>query len=132
MQLLAARVARPAPRDPRADGLPSLGADAEALIVELVKPMLFVCKVPMVNGTIPGIIVFGAIVSVSTMLSSSVPSLSSTASAAAYLPAGAPRFTDEEKRQFPRRGLSIRAACCPSYCSVSVLRALARCLVTRP
>ena len=76
--------------------------------------MRFVCKVPMVNGTISGIIVSGAIVSVSAMLSSSGPSPSSTASAAAYLPAGAPRFTDEEKRQFPRRRLSIRAARCPS------------------
>ena len=66
--------------------------------------MLFVCKVPMVYGTITsGIIVFGAVVFVSTMLSGSGPSPSSMASAAAlYVPSPPPRFTDEEKRQFPR------------------------------
>ena len=61
---------------------------AEALIVELVKPLLFVSKVPVFYGTIiSGIIVSGAIFSVSAMLSSSGPSPSSTASAAFYLPA---------------------------------------------
>jgi hypothetical protein len=65
--------------------------------------MLFVCKVPMVYGTIiSGVTVFGAVVFVSAMLSGSGPSPSSMASAAAlYLPSP-PRFTDEEKRQFPR------------------------------
>ena len=80
----------------RADGLPSLDAATLSGPIELVKPMLFVCKVPMVYGTIiSGIIVFGAVVFVSAMLSSSGPSPSSMASAAAlYLPSS-PRFTDD-------------------------------------
>ena len=57
---------------------------ALGLIVALVKPMLFVSKVPMVNGTIFSVaIVFGATVSFSAMLSSFGPSPSRTASAAA-------------------------------------------------
>lgn len=59
---------------------------ALGLIVALVKPMLFVSKVPMVNGTIFSVaIVFGATVSFSAMLSSFGPSPSRTASAAAAL-----------------------------------------------
>ena len=68
--------------------------------------MLFVCKVPMVYGTIiSGIIVFGAVVFVSAMLSGSGPSPSSMGQGFCRRPLRAvapPRFTDEEKRQFPR------------------------------
>ena len=58
---------------------------AQGLIVALVKPMLFMSKVPMVNGTIFSVaIVFGATV-FGAMLSSFGPSPSRTASAAAAL-----------------------------------------------
>ena len=69
----------PSPHDPRADSLLSLGAQVcvQAL---LVKPILFLSKVPMVYGTVISNAIFlGAIVSVSAMLSSSGPSPSSTA-----------------------------------------------------
>ena len=47
---VAACIARPAPHGPRADSSP-WRRYTRALIVALVKPMLFVSKVPMVNGT---------------------------------------------------------------------------------
>mmetsp|Transcript_58134 Transcript_58134/g.139509 ORF Transcript_58134/g.139509 Transcript_58134/m.139509 type:complete len:107 (+) Transcript_58134:104-424(+) len=48
-------------------------------LIDVLKPMLFVSKVPMVNGTIFSVaVIFGAIVSFSAMLSSSDPSPSST------------------------------------------------------
>ena len=96
-------------RPSRADGLPSLGADTLSGPIELVKPMLFVCKVPMVYGTITsGIIVFGAVVFVSTMLSGSGPSPSSMASAAAlYVPSPPPA---SRTRRSASSHVSIRAA----------------------
>ena len=71
--------------------------------------MLFVCKVPMVYGTITsGIIVFGAVVFVSTMLSGSGPSPSSMASAAAlYVPSPPPA---SRTRRSASSHVSIRAA----------------------
>ena len=79
---VAACIARPAPHGPRADSSP-WRRYTRALIVALVKPMLFVSKVPMVNGTIFLVaIIFGGIVSFSAMLSSFGPSPSRTASAA--------------------------------------------------
>jgi len=83
---------------------------ALGLIVALVKPMLFVSKVPMVNGTIFSV----AIVSFSIMVFSSGSSPSRTGEPeplplpppSLYL-AVPPRFTDEEKCQLPLR-LRIR------------------------
>ena len=111
---IAARVARPVPRDPLALTvcLPSAQLRSQAPI-ELVKPMLFVCKVPMVYGTIiSGIVVFGAVVFVSAMLSSSGPSPSIMASAAAlYLPS--PPAASRTRRSASSH-VSTRAARCPS------------------
>ena len=70
---VAACIARPAPHGPRADSSP-WRRYTRALIVALVKPMLFVSKVPMVNGTIFSV----AIVSFSIMVSSSGSSPSRT------------------------------------------------------
>ena len=77
-------------------------------LIEVLKPMLFVSKVPMVNGTIFSVaVIFGAIVSFSAMLSSSDPSPSSTASAsAADCLALHLCFTDEEKCHLPHRSPS--------------------------
>ena len=111
---IAARVARPDPCDPLALTvcLPSAQITLSGPI-ELVKPMLFVCKVPMVYGTITsGIIVFGAVVFVSTMLSGSGPSPSSRASAAAlYVPSPPPA---SRTRRSASSHVSIRAAHCLS------------------
>ena len=75
--------------------------------------MLFVCKLPMVYGTIiSGIIVFGAVIFVSAMLSGSGPSPSSWLLPPPSACRRPPRFTDEEKREFSH--VSIRAARCPS------------------
>ena len=97
----------------RADGLPSLDAATLSGPIELVKPMIFVCKVPMVYGTIiSGIVVFGAVVFVSAMLSSSGPSPSIMASAAAlYLPS--PPAASRTRRSASSH-VSTRAARCPS------------------
>ena len=77
-------------------------------LIDVLKPMLFVSKVPMVNGTIFSVaVIFGAIVSFSAMLSSSDPSSSSTASAsAANCLAVHLCFTDEEKCHPPHRSPS--------------------------
>ena len=104
----------PSPARPsRTDGLPSLGADTLSGPIELVKPTIFVCKVPMVYGTIiSDIVVFGAVVFVSAMLSSSGPSPSSMASAAAlYLPS--PPAASRTRRSASSH-VSTRATRCPS------------------
>ena len=99
-------------RPSRADGLPSLGADTLSGPIELVKPMLFVCKLPMVYGTIiSGIIVFGAVIFVSAMLSGSGPSPSS------WLlppPSACRRPPASRTRRSASSHVSIRAARCPS------------------
>ena len=81
-------------------------------LIDVLKPMLFVSKVPMVNGTIFSVaVIFGAIVSFSAMLSSSDPSPSSTASAsAADCLAVHLCFTDEEKCHLPHVGQGSVAA----------------------
>ena len=103
----------PSPARPsRTDGLPSLGADTLSGPIELVKPMIFVCKVPMVYGTIiSGIIVFGAVIFVSAMLSGSGPSPSSWL----LLPPSACRRPPASRtRRSASSHVSIRAARCPS------------------
>lgn len=118
-------------RPSRADGLPSLGADTLSGPIELVKPMLFVCKVPMVYGTIiSGIIVFGAVVFVSAMLSGSGPSPSSMASAAALFLPSPPPLHGRGEAPVPTSQFVPHIV----LASVTVQRALARarCLVTCP
>ena len=109
----AARVARPDPCDPLALTfcLPSAQIRSQAPS-KLVKPMLFVCKLPMVYGTIiSGIIVFGAVIFVSAMLSGSGPSPSS------WLlppPSACRRPPASRTRRSASSHVSIRAARCPS------------------
>ena len=139
---IAARVARPDPCDPLALTvcLPSAQITLSGPI-ELVKPMLFVCKVPMVYGTIiSGIIVFGAVVFVSAMLSGSGPSPSSMASAAAlYLPSPPPLHGRGEApvptSQFVPHIIlasvtvqrALARACCPGNVPVMAKRAVNVC-----
>jgi hypothetical protein len=101
------------------------------MIVELVKPRLFLSKVPMVYGTIfSGSMVFGAIVFFLSMPSSSGPSPSRTAPPPPLsLPGGAPllhsRMTSSASSLVNRLEVGAlllalvlhvdRGACCKAY-----------------
>ena len=108
---------------------------ARARLCQLIKPILFLAKVPMVYGTvISNAIVFGAIVSVSAMLSGSGPQ----ARAVRLRPrlgrsqdlAVHPCFKDKEHCQLPLVNLLERLTRCSwaSCCMLIVVRVVKRVL----